>query len=177
MSPPPLLLHFSPRPVRFRRDYQYPWRHSSSWDWKPRGLWVSVPGPDDWQSQSDPSAVAFAYRVVLSTSARLLVIDTLAAFDAFDRAMAGIPPSETDRASPLRRLAGDGPSAICRASGPPTSLVDWAQLEPHYDGIVIAPHRWERVSEDQARSWYDAWDCGSGCIWRLSAIERLAPLG
>ena len=43
-------------------------------------------------------------------------------------------------------------------------------LDRRVDGIIIAPYQWYcRMTVD----WYYTWDCASGCIWNLDAIESV----
>jgi hypothetical protein len=43
-----------------------------------------------------------------------------------------------------------------------------AHMAKDYDGIIIAPYHWQRRNE---LIWYYSWDCASGCIWNLQAIQ------
>ncbi|QBI98814.1 hypothetical protein SEA_BOBBY_184 [Mycobacterium phage Bobby] len=48
--------------------------------------------------------------------------------------------------------------------------IDWGKVAADYGGIIIAPYQWSRRMDPH---WYYTWDCASGCIWNLEAIESL----
>jgi hypothetical protein len=48
--------------------------------------------------------------------------------------------------------------------------IDWNKVAEEYQGIIIAPYRWEHRLD---MMWYYGWDCASGCIWDSKAIERV----
>ena len=129
--------------------------HSSRMGWKPRGLWVSVEGPDDWWSWCEGEGyrwdrLLLTYVITLRETARILWIKDREALHAFD---AQYGTSIADVLLP-RAYA---------------SAVDWAKVAEDYDGIIIAPYQWEHRLEIM---WYYTWDCASGCIWNSRAIER-----
>jgi hypothetical protein len=51
--------------------------------------------------------------------------------------------------------------------------LDWPQVYPLWQGIIITPYLWERRMDYM---WYYGWDCASGCIWDLSAIRSFQPI-
>ncbi|MBV8594525.1 MAG: hypothetical protein JOZ27_09525 [Caulobacteraceae bacterium] len=138
------LLHYSDRPLPNLAALP------ASTKIKPRGLWVSVEGPDDWKSWCEAEGygldrLAYVYEVTLAESANVVWVEGEAAFDAFDREWAIIPGDEW----------GLG--------------VRWRDLAQIYDGIVIAPYLWSRRL---GPLWYYGWDCASGCIWNVAAIAE-----
>jgi hypothetical protein len=146
------LLHYTAKPIRkFSRSRKY----ENAGAYKPCGFWVSVEGPDDWyawcQAESFGPKDPLVYEVTLAPDARILHIDTLTKLDAFHRDWTMAPPP------PLR-----------------TPDVRWADVAQEWDGIIIAPYQWERrLARDFM--WYYGWDCASGVIWNLNAIESVAP--
>ena len=48
----------------------------------------------------------------------------------------------------------------------------WEDIKQTYSGIIITPHIYERHLT-LAYGWYNLWDCASGCIWDISAIESI----
>jgi hypothetical protein len=115
---------------------------------KPKGLWVSVEGEQDWKSWCESENFAdlsrqMEYRVILSDEANILYLR-----DAYD----------IDRFTGKYRLG--------------TYRVDWAAVAAKYDGIVIAPYCWDRRL-DYSSDWYYPWDCASGCIWNARAVAAL----
>jgi hypothetical protein len=132
---------------------------------KPRGLWVSVDGEDDWPSWNEREqfldlSLQTAYRVTLADDARLLHLTTPGDLHDFTERYLG-NPSWTNGA----QIVGDTAS-FC---------IDWARVASLYQGIVIAPYQWG-CRYDRDLMWYAGYDCASGCIWDASAIESVALL-
>ena len=48
--------------------------------------------------------------------------------------------------------------------------IAWEKVKALYDGVIIAPYHWERRLN---LMWYYGWDCASGVIWHLSAIDNV----
>lgn len=146
------LIHYSAQPFEFDRKHKY----ESSGPYKPLGFWVSVQGENDWPAwclaeDFGTQGLAVWNEVILRPDASVLAITNLAEFSAFERAY--LVPSDL----PFRynevaweRVASDG-----------------------YDGLIIAPYQWPRRMDAM---WYYGWDCASGCIWNLDAIESVTVL-
>jgi hypothetical protein len=126
---------------------------------KPVGLWVSIPGDDDWPSWCRAEEFGLAHlacetEVVLADSAKMLVISDAVRLDAFHRQFNGAPIYlDSDIGWP-----------------------DWHAVARIYDGIIIAPYLWRRRLVGDASRWYYSWDCASGCIWNADAVAKLIPL-
>ena len=104
---------------------------------------------DDWASWCRDEnyrveQLATAHRVTLRARADVLFVGDLATMDSFDNDF---------------RAAGDG------------AWIDWEAVASAHDGVVIAPYQWSRRS---TLDWYWGWDCASGCIWNLDAIDEFA---
>ena len=121
---------------------------------KPNGLWVSVEGEDDWKSWCESedfstNSMNAVTEVVLAENSNVLVIETSAALLAFH--------------DEFRAL-----------SDPPRfSSIRWPDVAAMYDGIIIAPYRWDHRLDGVASNWYYSWDCASGCLWNARAIYAL----
>ena len=50
--------------------------------------------------------------------------------------------------------------------------MDWGYLATQYQGLIIAPYLWDLRLFGPA--WYYGWDCASGCIWDLTAVESFS---
>lgn len=50
--------------------------------------------------------------------------------------------------------------------------INWEKLREEYDGIIISPYQWSCRMRSKF-SWYYGWDCASGCIWNIDAIEGI----
>jgi hypothetical protein len=119
---------------------------------KPAGLWVSVPGEDDWPNWCRDNdyrveTLAHEHVVTLTPQARILHLSHEADIMRLDREYG----QET---GPLRRF-----------------LIDYVRLQREgWHGIIIAPYQWGPRLE---LMWYYAWDCASGCIWDADAIASV----
>lgn len=157
------LIHYSNEPLRAVCDEtQEPSGRDGVW-WtheKPRGLWVSVLGRDDWASWCRAESFRrtrrqCASRIVLSPSAKVLRMASAHEMDAFTR-----------QYGEVIRLQG---SRYNRTG------INWSKVAAEYDGIIIAPYIWSRRLHDLT-GWYYGWDCASGCIWNSRAIARVQAL-
>lgn len=122
---------------------------------KPKGLWVSVDGENDWPSWCQSEMPGWMdgvtrYRVALAAEPRILFLPTPFDLDLF-----------TERFGRERDQRG------CYAI-----YIDWPAVAAEYGGIIIAPYHWSRRMTDRT-SWYYGWDCASGCIWNADAIARI----
>lgn len=125
---------------------------------KPKGLWVSVAGDDDWRSWCLAEGfwlenLKFPHRIVLSESANILRLTTASGIDDFTRQF----------------------SLLERRRRTSSHDIDWRRVAKGWDGIIIAPYVWERRLNGGA-NWYYSWDCASGCIWIADAIEQIVPM-
>lgn len=108
---------------------------------KPKGFWYEVDG--DWRRWCEAEnfgSYSHIHEVDLA-DCHMLFIDTLEKLDAFD---------DKYRQAPIL----------------PTGLlyeIDWGMVARDFDGLEIAPYRWERRLDFL---WYYGWDCASGVIWR-----------
>lgn len=141
------LLHYTAEPFTLDRSRSYDEAHRID---KPRGLWVSVEGEDDWESwcRSEdfrPESLSHVTEVVLTADANVLVISN---------------PDE------LRGLTARFPLDVGDL------YPDWARIKSTYDGIIVAPYQWScRLATEV--TWYYTWDCASGCVWNLAAIDSV----
>lgn len=148
------LRHYAAEPLHLDWDRAY---QQAADQLKPRGIWVSVLGDDDWPSWCRGEGwgideLAIEHAVTLSTDAKILLIDTCEG---------------------VKGLTARFPAT--RQPWHYETLPDWQEIAAEYDGIIIAPYQWHaRISP--GTHWYYGWDCASGCIWNLEAIADFAPL-
>ncbi len=139
--------HYSKTPLsNVRRMEQPEWDEFNSF-LKPRGLWISVDGPDDWPAwcESEEFSIgSIRYVVELSDSPKPLWLRSAGELDRFTRTY-GRP-------------------------GPIGYSIDWPRVAKDHPGLIIAPYQWTRRMEIK---WYYGWDCASGCIWEPSAIRSV----
>lgn len=50
--------------------------------------------------------------------------------------------------------------------------IDWTKVAFEYQGIIITPYH-RTLTFELICGWYYGWDCASGCIWDLNAIEKV----
>lgn len=157
------LLHYTEEPLDFKPAFTYEQSEPRSFG-KPKGLWVSVEGEDDWLSWCTDNefatyALAHVSEVTLAPDANVLMLDSVEAIvDFHDRF------SVEDTLHPLPRHTFS--EEYVWKSRP----IDWTPITAVYDGIIIAPYQWScRMKYD----WYYGWDAASGCIWNLRAIAAV----
>ncbi|MGU3668454.1 hypothetical protein ACLBX9_30095 [Methylobacterium sp. A49B] len=149
----PALTHYSDRLT----SHVYSVRQSLMPGFKPHGLWASVDaGNISWPDYVEAEGEAYLYRlrivhdVRLATDARVLLLGTVEDFDAF--------------AGEYGRTERFVPSDY-------HMYIDWKAVAEAYQGIVIAPYRYDRRFDGGL--WYYGWDCASGCIWDAAAIVAI----
>lgn len=124
-------------------------------DFKPVGFWYGVDG--DWErwcrgEQWGLHGEMFEHELALGKE-RLLVLSSASDIDSFHDEFKG------------ELFPG------CKYF----EYVDWQRVAERWDGIEIAPYQWDRRLNGAAHTWYYAWDCASGCIWRPKGVTaRLA---
>lgn len=144
------LIHYSTKPIeRFDRAREY-----GAAFLKPAGFWVSVEGPHDWKEWCEAEnwgPIECPHLVTLADGARILRVSTLDEIDAF----------HAEHSIPQPLLS--------------TPAINWGRVAEKYDGIIIAPYQFERrLARDFM--WYYGWDCASGCVWNLAAIDDVRPI-
>lgn len=152
-----ILQHYSAAPLHLdpNRTYRQP---DSPITWsKPRGLWVSVAGEDDWPAWCRAEDFALerlrhCADIELAAHHHVHTITTLDALDVFTRRYQ----------SATAGLDGFVPG------------IDRAHVARDYDGLIVTPYLYSwSWGLDSPRSWLYGWDVASGCIWGLEAIATV----
>lgn len=152
-----ILIHYSHAPVTEVRSI--PLSDQEGKDgmaFKPKGLWVSVKGNNDWKEWCTSEGFGLArlthpHRVILAPDANILRITNAAEIDTFTEQYA-LPTHYLSRYE-----------------------ANWKLVAERYDGIIIAPYIWERRMS-MVSAWYYSWDCASGCIWKAEAVMKIIPM-
>lgn len=165
------LIHYSKEPVILDRSRTYPQNSHSRLRGlgKPDGLWVSVLGQDDWKSWCEDQefwleGLTHPHQVMVTSENNILYITNEASLNKFHEEYStesGMPAMGTF----FKRQPDDFESQH--------RLIHWELVSSKFDGIVIAPYMW---SMRYGPFWYYGWDCASGCIWNLDAIESMEML-
>lgn len=159
------LTHYADRQVTLNRGCRYKQQEPDSFVHKPKGLWVSVDGEDDWHNWCTREGffldgLKHAHRVTLADDANILWVSGTEQFTEFHKTYA----TEED-------VDGVGSFTFYRELR--NEAIDWPAVTSTWDGIFIAPYLWGfRLSH----MWYYGWDCASGCIWNLDAIADFSPI-
>lgn len=146
--------------IEFDRTRTY---EQKSPDHKPRGIWFSIPGEDDWPTWCNNEgwgveSLTHRHIVGISADARLLVLTNHEQLDLFH---------EKYKMPLIREY----------------ELIDWVKVSETYDGIIIAPYVWSQRMDHSwiegspkatASKWYYSWDVASGCIWNLEKVIDVA---
>lgn len=169
MKLPSQLYHYSSHPInKLKQDFHDLHRREIPIFQKPHGVWFSVEdfGEDDqnWKSWCEGEsfrleALKYKYLISIRKRARILYMSTIDELDAFSL-----------------KYAGNDPTGFKRYTGNPEQrpyiyIIDWERVMVEYDGIIIAPYRWDCRLMNPTTSWYYGWDCSSGCIWNMKAIK------
>lgn len=123
---------------------------------KPKGFWVSVDGNGDgWKDWCEAEAwnmesFEMVYDVTLCPNANILLISNPLELDNF---------TEKFSKEQSQYIIG----------------IDWAAVSELYQGVIIAPYIYSRRLERNS-FWYYGWDCASGCIWDVDAIDRIKEI-
>ena len=130
---------------------------------KPRGLWFSAEtdDPDDtnWKDscileEYNLEILKYRYEVHLTRDANILRIRTHPSMVAFTQEYT------------------HSPFGVMKIM----NFIDWQAVSERFQGIIIAPYQYQcRLHPDFF--WYYGWDCASGCIWDLNAIEQIQNIG
>lgn len=128
--------------------------------YKPRGLWVSVEdgwGWKDWCTAEEFNLdhLAYEYKVTVKKEANILYLNNPQEIIDFGHQYA-------DQEYNLREIY---------LKYMPTSIMflKWKEVMQKYQGIIISPYQWDCRLRLET-SWYNGWDCSSGCIWDINAI-------
>ena len=128
---------------------------------KPDGLWVSV--GRDWarwceeeRFRSRGGGLKVRHKVRLGKRDSILLLQSTADIVSFTNKYREV----------LYKTERDNP--YCWG-------IEWSSVAENYDGIVISPYNWH-CRNNSHTWWYYGWDCASGCIWNLSAIESVWPV-
>lgn len=129
---------------------------------KPDGLWLSPEDnteecDDSWRDycslELSGSTLTYKYHVKLASCANLLIISDVSGMYTFWKKY---------------RYTEEFGHFGCLA-------IRWQDVAVAYQGILIAPYQWSlRLHSDFF--WYNTWDCASGCIWDISAIQFITLL-
>jgi hypothetical protein len=137
---------------------------------KPNGFWVSDDSDHGWADwclaeEFRLDGLRYRHRVTLSESANILGIHNGEQLEVFHEIY-----SVEDEFSRSFNRSYDYHDK--KHYWP----INWHAVAEKYDGIIITPYLWSHRLDGP--SWYYGWDCASGCIWNLAAIESVtaAPL-
>jgi hypothetical protein len=155
------LSHWSTKPLPPLRDVEQDTDGVFAY-FKPRGLWVSIDGDDDWRAFCEGNEFnldAFIYRTIvrMKPDANILTMGTVEELNRFT------DKYYKDRFAHIPDWPPDSSRRMCMH-------LDWPRIAKEYDGIIIAPYVWPARMD---LMWYYTWDCASGCIWKASAIESV----
>ena len=166
------LIHYTSIPTELKIiDYKNePLNYANVQLGKPRGLWVSVEDGDGWKEWCLDNDfylknLTYKYEVVLKKDMNILYLKNSNEILSFTDEYGYDPLVEI-----YEQLNKKYPDKFDYSFNS-CSAVRWDLLYEKYQGIVIAPYCWKRRLDFNCQ-WYYGWDCSSGCIWDISAIEK-----
>lgn len=147
----PELTHYTTAPFIFDPTRAY---DRTEKEYKPKGLWLSVDSDYGWKewcydSEFRVKALKYCCVVNLRADCNLLILRT--SQQILDLARRFTRPGNRNWDYPF---------------------MHWPSVVDKYQGIVIPTYDWG-CRLDPVSRWYYTWDCASGCIWDLSAIESM----
>ncbi len=152
--------HYSEKLFKLDKGFNYKERHKDNLfflKYKPQGLWISV--DDDWEEWCKDSEFAlerlkYRYKVNVLPSANILLLETADQIDAFSKEFV-LPEGEKFQDFNF--------------------FIDWDRVSEDYQGLIVSPYQWD-CRLNPFTLWYSGWDCASGCIWDLNAIESIESI-
>lgn len=148
------LYHFAEKEFTLNKSKKYSLREPRL-PMKPEGLWLSDESDYGWKlwcDDNDFGLLNYLYRCVVNMD-NILHIKTVPELKDFTKQY------------PLKAIPGLEALSF--------NSLDWQRVMDEHHGIVISPYQWEvRLSV----IWYYPWDCASGCIWNLEAIEKFVKV-
>lgn len=130
---------------------------------KPRGFWVSdeTRGAYGWRNWCQGErfrlySLKYEYRIELVPNAKILYLNTVEDIDAFTAEYGYSLLKTLDPGYDTKIIDG----------------IDWQRVAKKWHGIIITPYQYQRRLELHT-SWYYTWDCASGCIWNMKAIDSV----
>lgn len=165
---PKELFHYSENEVtELKQDFHDGHREKIPTFGKPHGLWFSVEDYTDdqnWKTWCESEDfrlehLKYKYRVGIRQNSDILLLSTPEEIVGFGLKYAGNDPYDFRKtyASPYKT--------------PYIYWIKWDEIMEKHDGIIIAPYQWSCRMPSQTM-WYYGWDCASGCVWNMSAIEE-----
>ena len=143
-------IHYSKDPAIYLPNHAQPINSL-----KPRGLWFSVEGKNSfgWKKWCEAEKfelenLHYEVEIVFHDNANILFIKTEEGILDFDKKF-GI------------------------LIHPAYQSCDWVAVAQKYSGLVIAPYQWGSRFN---LLWYYGWDCASGCVWDMKAIQKVSIL-
>jgi hypothetical protein len=150
------LTHYSATPLGPLKSATQTPEDGRGWQFidKPKGLWVSVDGEDDWLNWCIGTGfrlgdLAVHHRLTLKEPDRLLWLTGRPQLEQFQTRYGA--PRDYGMRLDMR-------------------AINWASVASDYAGLIITPYVW---SGRHKLMWYYGWDCASGCIWDVSVIESV----
>lgn len=164
---PSKLYHYSPEILtELRQDFHNLHRERAPVISKPHGFWISVEDYEEdqnwrtWCEGEEFRLESLRYKHLIKIKeSRILFLKNREELETFSHKYSG-----NDRLglNQYQRRFNDKPY-IC--------WIDWETVTEEYDGIIIAPYQWDCRMMNSITAWYYGWDCASGCIWNMDAIE------
>lgn len=172
MKQPTELFHYSSCEVKelLPNFHDRHWKHYGYTTMKPHGLWFSVEDYEDdqnWKTWCEGEEfrlgnLKYKHRVTLKPNNKVLVLSTPEEIVNFGLKYAGNDVEDFYNSSIMKELG--------YPYEPYVYLLKFEDMIQEYDGLIIAPYEWSCRLAGQC-SWYYGWDCASGCIWNLDAVE------
>lgn len=152
------IVHFSEKKLKhssLKQELIKPMNRDNIIHGKPWGLWFSIESSEynwSWWCKAENFhlyRMKWVNTLLFKPDARIVYLDTLKKVLRFNKLFCINP--YPDMPFSLRYL-------------------DWTQVLPLCDGIIISPYFWQLRMRIES-FWYYTWDCASGCIWNFDTFS------
>lgn len=186
--------HYSKTPIIRLKKRNYEAKLWCSYvKYKPYGFWVTFEYPDDykWKGECEgswyhicltgkgmKSRVRYKHRVTIAKNANLCIITNEKELDDFSdeygfwkqRVPHHYLQKIEDEKIRFQKLLKELADMFGAQDQLDERFIDWIYVYARYDGLIINPWLYNKKF---SYIWYEGWQCASGCIWGLKAIEKV----
>lgn len=177
-------IHYSDKPITELIQFDYPPALEGMIAiGKPNGIWFSaeeaIEDDENWftwctKEEFNLDRLICPHEIKFKSSARILYLNTISEILDFNE-MYGyqmFPIQDSFFSEEMQELLSKMRPNYCPLYKSMDSI-RWEAVKAMWQAIVIAPYQWGLRLHSPAH-WYYGWDCASGCVWDVSAIESFS---
>lgn len=178
-------IHYSDQPITELWQWEYPSELEGRFVMgKPNGTWFSVEEAaeedQDWftwctQENFCVEALVYAHKIKFKPDSRVLYLKSIAEILDFNEMYGYQMFPFICRSAHMceleKRMEEIYPYYVSLEKS--MDSIRWEAVKANWQAIVIAPYQWPLRLHSACR-WYYGWDCASGCVWDINAIESFS---